>query len=293
MLGRSAKPDFQEIQPWLAVAVGLVAMYGPTIYDLSHTVWASAEQGHGPIILVISLWLLWRKWPEVSVFHGAGPSKLSQAVGLTIVLVAGLIYALGRSQHIALLELGSLIPAVSGASLALRGPKQLRTIWFPLFFMIFMLPLPGALVDAITHPMKMGVSIVAEQLLHSVGYPVARSGVVLQVGAYQLLVADACAGLHTLFTLEALGMLYLNLVRTASVVRNVGLAILIVPISFGANVIRVSVLCLITYHFGDEAGQGFMHGFAGMVLFLSALALIIFFDSVFRLGAVRFGVVAK
>jgi len=94
-----------------------------------------------------------------------------------------------------------------------------------------------------------------------------------------LLVADACAGLQTLLTLEALGLLYLNLVRRDSLFRNVTLALLIVPISFTANVIRVMALSLITYHFGNEAGQGFLHGFAGMVLFLSALVLIIAFDS--------------
>jgi exosortase/archaeosortase family protein len=62
----------------------------------------------------------------------------------------------------------------------------------------------------------------------------------------------------------------------------VGLAILIVPISFTANVIRVMALSLITYHWGDEAGQGFLHGFAGMVLFLSALLLIIGFDNMLQ-----------
>ena len=44
----------------------------------------------------------------------------------------------------------------------------------------------------------------------------------------------------------------------------------------------VMVLTLITYHFGDEAGQGFLHGFAGMVLFLAALMLIMMADSVVR-----------
>jgi transcriptional regulator EpsA len=115
-------------------------------------------------------------------------------------------------------------------------------------------------------------------------YPIARTGVILQIGQYKLLVADACAGLHTLFTLEALGLLYLNLVRHDSLFRNVTLAILIVPISFTANVFRVIVLTLITYHFGDEAGQGFLHGFAGMVLFLSALLLIMGVDSLLQYG---------
>ena len=115
-------------------------------------------------------------------------------------------------------------------------------------------------------------------MLFFLGYPIARSGVILQMGQYQLMVADACAGLHTLFTLEALGLFYLNLVRHTSALRNGVLAVLIVPISFTANVIRVMTLTLITYYFGDAAGQGFLHGFAGMVLFISALLLILGVD---------------
>jgi exosortase len=112
-----------------------------------------------------------------------------------------------------------------------------------------------------------------------VGYPISRAGVILQIGQYQLLVADACAGLQTLLTLEALGLFYLNLNPHNSAVRNVVLALLIVPISFAANVIRVIVLTLITYHAGSAAGQGFLHGFAGIVLFLTALMLILAADS--------------
>jgi exosortase/archaeosortase family protein len=99
------------------------------------------------------------------------------------------------------------------------------------------------------------------------------------MGQYQLLVADACAGLQTLLTLEALGLFYLNLMRHPSAFRNITLAILIIPISFTANVIRVIALTLITYYFGDAAGQGFLHGFAGMVLFVTALLLILAVDN--------------
>ena len=154
-----------------------------------------------------------------------------------------------------------------------------------LFFLLLATPLPDSWVDLLTGPMKKAVSIAVEAMLGWLQYPVSRTGVVLQVGPYQLLVADACAGLHTLFTLEAMGLLYLNVVRVSSAFRNIALAILIVPISFSANVIRVIVLTLITYHFGDAAGQGFLHGFAGMVLFLSALALTIGVDSLLRLGS--------
>ena len=201
-----------------------------------------------------------------------------------MLVFAGLLYALGRSQGILIFEVGSLVWMIVGLLLLLRGPAAVRLMWFALFFMLFMIPLPGIVVDTLTAPMKMAVSYVAEQILYAAGYPIARTGVMLQIGQYQLLVADACAGLHTLFTLEALGLLYLNVVRHASVLRNISLAILIVPISFTANVIRVMVLTLITYHWGDEAGQGFLHGFSGMVLFVSALLLIIAADSALRFG---------
>ena len=131
-------------------------------------------------------------------------------------------------------------------------------------------------------PMKIAVSYVAEAVLFALNYPIARSGVLLQIGPYQLMVADACAGLQTLFTLEAMGLLYLNLLRHESLLRNAFLAIAIIPIAFTANVIRVMVLTLVTYYWGDAAGQGFLHGFAGMVLFMSALLLIMALDSMLR-----------
>ena len=71
-------------------------------------------------------------------------------------------------------------------------------------------------------------------------------------------------------------------IRSASWWRNLMPALLIVPISFVANVIRVISLALITYHLGDAAGQGFLHDLAGIVLFLSALMLIVACDSVLR-----------
>jgi exosortase B len=164
------------------------------------------------------------------------------------------------------------------------GRGALRLVWFPLFFLVFMTPFPEALVAAVTGPLKSAVSVVAAELLYKVGYPVSRVGVILNVGQYQLLVADACAGLNSMFTLEALGLLYMNMMKYTSVTRNVVLSILVIPIAFIANVVRVMILVLVTYHFGDAAGQGFVHSFAGMVLFLVGLLLVLATD--FLLGFV-------
>ncbi|WP_394402056.1 exosortase B [Roseateles sp. LKC17W] len=286
----AARQSRAALTPWLVAGLGVLALYVPTLISLFSTIWASDAQGHGPIVLAISIWLIYKRWPDLMDTTASPPRPL---LAWALLGVAGVLYAVGRSQGIWLFEVGSAILVVSGIVLLLRGPAQLRAIAFALFFMFFMIPLPGAIVDALTHPMKMAVSYVAESLLHTLGYPISRSGVILQIGPYQLLVADACAGLHTLFTLEALGLLYLNLVRHSSLFRNITLAILIVPISFAANVIRVCTLTLITYYFGDEAGQGFLHGFAGMVLFISALMLIIATDGLLRVGMRRGNAEAK
>lgn len=267
------------ISEWFPVCLGLALLYLPTYYDLSQTLWASDEQGHGPIILGITLWFFWRKRHDIAHLESSSNTTLGWA------LLAGglLLYALGRSQDILLFEVGSQIAVVSAALLILRGKAALRLMWFPLLFMVFMVPLPSSVVDALTLPMKTVVSWAVDHILYWAGYPVSRSGVILQVGQYKLLVADACAGLHTLFTLEAMGLLYLHLIRHESWLRNTLLAITIIPISISANSIRVTALALITYHYGDEAGQGFLHGFAGMVLFNSALILIIGVDSLLHL----------
>lgn len=277
------------------LAAGLAMLYVPTLWGFFHGVWRSDEQAHGPMILGITSWLIYRAWPQLVTAHQPLPAgsqcfrvgRAASWIGGGLLAFGLLSYVVGRSQTIEFIELGSLIWVLAGVVLVLLGPAALKVIWFPLFFMIFMVPLPGLLVAAVTMPMKIAVSVVAEWALYGLGYPIARSGVILHVGQYQLLVADACAGLHTLFTLEALGLLYLNLMRHESLFRNLTLAILIIPISFLANVIRVMVLTLITYHFGDEAGQGFLHGFAGMVLFLSALLLIMGVDSLLRAIAAR------
>ena len=272
-----------SLYAWLPVLAGLLILYLPTFYDLLTGIWSTEEQAHGPIILGLAVWLLYRQWPQAQARAGQ-PARLS---GWSLFVLAMLLYVVGRSQQIITFEIGSLIVVLMALLLLGYGSGTLRHLWFPVFFMLFMIPLPGNLVSALTMPMKMAVSYATEHLLFWVGYPVARSGVILQIGQYQLLVADACAGLQTLLTLESLGLFYLNVVRHTSAFRNIGLAILIIPISFTANVVRVMALTLITYYFGDAAGQGFLHGFAGMVLFISALVLIIGLDSLLRLFSQR------
>jgi len=264
---------------WWPVVLGLLALYVPTYWMLAHGLWNSDDHAHGPIVLAVTLFLVWQR--RALFTEAAAPATRAEVAGGLAVLVVGLLaYAVGRSQDILLMEVGSQVPVILGALLATLGFRAVRTLWFALFFLLFMVPLPGFFVDAVTGPLKEYISVIAEQVLYAAGYPIARSGVILTVGQYQLLVADACSGLHSMFSLSAMGLLYLYLMQHTSIARNAIIMAAIIPIAFAANIVRVMVLILVTYHLGDEAGQGFLHGFAGIMLFVIGLLFLFLLDGV-------------
>jgi exosortase B len=265
------------LKTWWPVVLGLLVLYVPTYWMLAHGMWNEDDHAHGPIVLVVALYLIWQN-RAVFMADTARPTGVEAAIGWTLLVIGLLAYALGRSQDILLFEVGSQIPVILGALLITLGAKAARALWFALFFLIFIVPLPGFVVDAATGPLKQYISIIAEQVLYAAGYPIARSGVTLSVGPYQLLVADACSGLHSMFSLSAMGLLYLYLMERTSVARNLIIMAAILPIAFVANIVRVMVLILVTYHLGDEAGQGFLHGFAGIMLFVIGLVFLFVLD---------------
>ncbi|MHB1188299.1 exosortase B [Thiobacillus sp.] len=276
----SALDALAPLNIWWPIVLGLLVLYVPTYWMMAHGLWNSDDYAHGPIVLVVTLYLIWQQRAVFLRDAGAAPTRGETAAGWVLLVLGLLTYAVGRSQEVLLLEVGSQIPVILGALLITLGLSAARALWFALFFLLFMVPLPGFVVDTATGPLKQHISEIAEQVLYAAGYPIARSGVTLTVGQYQLLVADACSGLHSMFSLSAMGLLYLYLMQRTSVARNLIIMAAILPIAFAANIVRVIVLILVTYHMGDEAGQGFLHGFAGIMLFVIGLLFLFALDGV-------------
>ena len=265
--------------PWALAGLGLAAMYLPTYWVAFNGIWQTDDMGHGPIILAVVLWLFW------GVRQGVlnAPMLPLHWWGWPLFGMGLSSYLLGRIFNISSVEFASHVFIVAGLLLLLRGAGALRLAWFPVLYLIFLAPLPGTFVDAITAPLKSWISVIVVELLHGVGYPIARSGVMITIGQYQLLVADACSGLHSMFSLAALGTLFMYIMARKSVAHNAIMLAAILPIAFAANIIRVITLVLVTYHLGDETGQGFLHGAAGMVLMLAALFLFFALDGLLGL----------
>jgi exosortase B len=265
-----------SLLPWAIAGVGLLAMYGPTYWNAWNGIWQTDDMGHGPIILAVLAWLFWGVREKIA----SATTQPRPLLGWSLLAAGCVFYMFGRVFNISSVEFGSHLFVVSGLLLLLKGAGALRAAWFAVFYLIFLVPLPGSFVDAITGPLKHWISVIVVEVLFAAGYPIARTGVMITVGQYQLLVADACSGLHSMFSLAALGTLFMFIMKRESRVHNVIMLLAILPIAFISNIIRVIVLVLVTYHLGDEAGQGFLHGAAGMVLMLAALMFFFVLDAV-------------
>jgi exosortase B len=268
-------PAARPLHPWLWIALGAAALLLPTWWDAAHGLWQSDEFAHAPLVLVIAAWLFWRAREPLARLPDA-----TRGAGGWWLLGGGLtLFALGRTAGVSSVEFASQALVVAAVVWLMKGWPGLKLAWFPIVYLLFMVPLPGTLVDAVTEPLKHTISLIVVDALHAVGYPIGRSGVVITIGAYELLVADACSGLNSMFSLAALGALFIHLKGGHSRLHTALLVASIVPIAFAANIVRVIALVLITYHFGDAAGQGFLHGAAGIVLMLVALGAFFVLDA--------------
>ena len=256
------------------LVVGCVAIILPSMIGIAQYSWSTEQGGHGPIVLATGLWLLVRELNASPLPRHPGSMLMGSAWLITTLA----IYVLARITGVLEIEAFAMYGALIAGAYLLWGGKMLRSIWFPLVYLAFTLPPPDSIVAAVTQPIKIAISTFAVSLLHALGYPIASSGVTIQIAQYQLLVAAACAGLNSIVTLGALCLFYVYLRHRSNLKAFVVVCIAVIPVAMFANFIRVLILILITYYAGEAAAQSFLHDLAGLLLFSVALITIFTID---------------
>lgn len=277
----------------VCVALAFVAwgvMYLPVYMDLAANAWTRDENAHAPLLLAVIIGAIAvrlnslrqnRLGPsslEIASFT-IPPSTLDTVLGGGLVLTGAGALFIGRVEELELLATASQVPMLAGIILSLGGAKILKALWFPVLMMGYLIVWPGWALDQLTAPLKLWISAFVADGLALFGLPVAHSGVTLAIGPYQLLIADACAGLNSLLSLTAIGAIYLYIARKPGRGRNLAVLLSTLPLAIIANIIRVGLLVLITYFWGYDAGQGFLHMLAGFVMFAVALGGVFLFDA--------------
>ena len=247
--------------------LGIAAILLPTMIDVARLTWTTEQGGHAPIIVATGAWLLWREIKSTD----ARPRRGNLLIGSLAFGACLALYVVARITGILEIEGFAMYGSVISAFYILVGGALLRALWFPLLYLAVALPPPDTVVTAITQPVKLWISETAVQLLQSFGYPIASSGVTIQIDNYQLLVAAACAGLNSIISLSAICLFYVYIRHRSDVISFLTVAALVIPVAVFSNFVRVVTLILVTYYFGEAAGQGFIHDFAGLTVFLVAL----------------------
>lgn len=259
----------------LCLIVATMVFVLPPMLEVARVNWSTEQGGHGPIVLATGLWLLVNEYRAARLDQSPG-NKLLGYSALALFLLAYLVFGI---TGILELQVFAMYAALIAVAYLIVGAAILRACWFPILYLAFALPPPDTVVAVITQPVKIAISQAAVTVLYEVGYPVASSGVVIQIAQFELLVAAACSGLNSLISLSAICLFYVYLRRRDDVRTLIIMSLAAVPVAVLANFIRVIALIMLTYYQGESIAQGFLHDFAGLLTFAAAMGSMLAIES--------------
>lgn len=258
---------------WIALAALVLAgaaLYASVVPSMVRD-WAQDENySHGFLIPVIAGYVLWTRRAELA--SAARQGRWSWA-GLAVCLAGLALYVVGRAGAEFFLQRSSLVVLLLGTVLWVWGWPLLRLTGGPLIFLMFMVPLPYLVYDAVAFPLKLLAARVATDSLYYLGVPVFREGNVIHLASQTLEVADACSGIRSLMSLLALGVVYAYFTESTAWKRWV-LVLSTIPIAIVANAFRVTGTGILTHYVSPKAAEGFFHTFSGWLVFVVAFVLL-------------------
>ena len=270
----------ESTQPFpkqLYIPLGLILLiYLPALIDLVQDWVDDSNYSHGFLIPLVSGWLIWKKREEFA--------KIKYQIDATglILLIAGMIFFVmgnGAAEYFSLRL--SFIMTLAGVIWYFLGREVIRLIWFELFFLLFMIPIPYVLYYSATFPMQLLASKITAGIMNVIGMGVVRQGNILHIQDYSLEVAEACSGVRSLLSLLALGALYAHMTQKKFSGKML-LFLSTIPIAVIGNVIRVLITSLIAYLITTDITSEPMHSLLGMIVFVIAFILLFILSAILK-----------
>ena len=267
--------------PWPGIAwfgVLLIACYAPVLKALVHQWNGDPDMGHGFFVPVIAAFIVWQRREELMAIK-----PKPNWWGLLLVLWGGVqlvLATLGAELFTARL---SFVITLVGVVWTLGGTVMLKKLAFPLFLLLFMVPIPAVIYSAATFKLQIWASKLADDALTLLSVPVLREGNVLELPNQKLSVVEACSGIRSLLSLTFLSLVYGYFFEKKNWVRIV-LFCSTIPIAIVANASRVTITGIMT-QIKAELAEGFFHEAQGWVIFMVALAILIVWHQLLIRGA--------
>ena len=244
----------------------LTILYFPIFTQLYRSRWHVVDYTHAYFILPVSLWLIFRKRAELKVLFKK-PDSHKGILYYALFLLGIFTFTFGWRWDYLIISTLSLVFVLYGLVGFLYGKKVVSSITFPLLYLLMLVPPPLGIVDNITLPMRHLISNLTEVVLKFFHYPISREGLLLTIGTHEVFMGQPCSGFRSLVTMFALALVYIYLSK-GKILKKLILLLSVVPLALLGNLIRIIILCLITYYFGEKVAQGFFHNFSGLVIFV-------------------------
>lgn len=228
---------------------------------------------HGFLVPLISAYFVYLKWPTLKTLPVV-PSNLGLPVMVGSLLL--LVFGFAGTEYYTMRS--SLVFLLAGIVLYWFGWQVFKALALPLGFLLFMVPLPYIVYDALAFPLKLLVTQASVATLKALGVAVVREGNIIMFPQTVLEVADACSGLRSLMSLLALAVAY-AFVAHKTLAKRLLLVLSAVPIAIMTNMFRVIVTGFLAQYYGAAVAEGFFHEFAGFVVFALAMALLLLFGA--------------
>jgi len=222
-------------------------------------------------ILALTLWLCWRRserWRRLPSERGPlGVTLLLLAVG-----AASLVWS--RLTGADDLLVPSLIATGLGLASLAKGLPGVRLLWLPAVFLLFALPLPPALSNALIFRFQLWTAALAGQLLFLFGIPAHVAGATILRPDYTFHVIEACSGLRSVLTLSMLALLMVDLFRRRGA--HAVLVVLAAPVvAFALNAVRAIALIL-----NPHSAIATVHVAQGIAILLCGVLVLYVLDGV-------------
>ncbi|HVY81196.1 MAG TPA: VPLPA-CTERM-specific exosortase XrtD [Steroidobacteraceae bacterium] len=258
---------------WILVALALALAIAVAFWDAlgwMWTIWTTKDEySHGPLIPAISGYLLWQRRACLAAISWRGSWW-----GAALLGCAALLHMLGELTTIYTLSQIAFVLTIYGLLLAAVGWRGVREMALPLGLLIFMIPLPDFLLNRFSGELQLFSSQAGVALMRLAGVSVFLEGNVIDLGVYQLQVAEACSGLRYLFPLMTLGFIMACMFRAAMWQRLVLFAST-VPLAILMNALRVGTIGIAVEHWGPALAEGFVHELHGWIMFMICSAILV------------------
>jgi len=253
-----------------AIAAVIVFAYFNGIANLFKRWGEQQELSHGYFLPLISAWMLWER-------KDALKASLSEpdAIGFAGIIAASIILILSEMTVTTLMifQQLALILLCASLALALGGRGLLRVSIIPIAFLLFMVPPPYWVITVLSWNFQFWSSELGVWMVELMGIPVFLSGNVIDLGDYQLQVAEACSGLRYLFPFLSLGFLAAYLFQAPLWQRAI-VFLSTIPITIFMNSFRIAVTAALVQAYGTSHAEGALHFFECWVVFVLCMALL-------------------